>query len=179
MGLRGCNTGELVMEDCQVPVANRLGAEGEGLKVSMKAIGDIGRTGLAASGLGMLNACIEAAAKHAKERVLYGKPIGELQGIQWPIAEMWAEREAIRLLVYRAAWMLDNKMRADPEVAAAKFLATEAAVRAAKKTVDIFGGYGYMEEYPAQRYYRDAECLIASAGTSEAMRIIMARKALA
>ncbi len=178
-GLRGLNTGELVMEDCRVPAENRLGNEGDGLRVAMKAISDIGRSGMAACAVSLMTACIEAATKHAKERVLYGKPIGELQGIQWPLAEMWAEREAARLLTYRAAWLLDQRQRCDAEVAAAKFVASEAAVRAAKRTVDLFGGYGYMEEYPAQRFYRDAECLIASAGTSEAMRIIMARRMMA
>ncbi len=177
-GLKGCSTGEVVIEDCRVPAANRLGEEGQGLKVAFGAISRSGRTGTAGTALGILDACLEAAVKQANERQLYGEPIAKLQGIQWQVSDIWMDLQVARLLCYQAATLIDQNARCDPEIASAKFYATEAAVRSAKKAVDIFGGYGYLNEYPVQRYYRDAECLIASAGTSEAMRIIMAKAAL-
>ncbi len=177
-GLHGCNTGEIVMENCVVPRENLLGNEGEGLKVSMATISEVGRAGMAGCGLGVINACLEASVKFANERMLGGKPISQHQAIQWPISDMYMDLEISRLLSYRAAWMRDQKIRCDTDMAMAKYYATEAAVRCAKKAVDVHGGYGYMMEYPVQRYYRDAEILIASAGTSEIQRIVMARKAL-
>ncbi len=178
-GLRGCNTGEIVMEDCVVPRENLLGKEGDGLKVCMATISEVGRAGMAGCGLGVINACLEASVKFANERMLGGKPISQHEGIQWLISDMYMDLEASRLLSYRASWMRDQKIRCDTDMAMAKFYATEAAVRCAKKAVDVHGGYGYMMEYPVQRFYRDSEILIASAGTSEIQRIVMARKALA
>lgn len=177
-GLHGCNTGEIVMENCIVPRENLLGNEGDGLKVSMATISEVGRAGMAGCGLGVINACLEASVKFANERMLGGKPISQHQAIQWLISDMYMDLEASRLIAYRAAWMRDQKIRCDTDMAMAKYYATEAAVRCAKKAVDVHGGYGYMMEYPVQRYYRDAEILIASAGTSEIQRIVMARKAL-
>jgi len=177
-GLHGCNTGEIAMENCVVPRENLLGSEGDGLKVSMAAISEVGRAGMAGCGLGVINACLEASVKFANERILGGKPISQHQAIQWMISDIYMDLEASRLLSYRAAWLKDQKVRCDTDMAMAKYYATEAAVRCAKKAVDIHGGYGYMMEYAVQRYYRDAEILIASAGTSEIQRIVMARKAL-
>ncbi len=166
------------MDNCLVPRENLLGNEGDGLKICMAGISEVGRAGMAGCGLGLIQACLEAAVKFANERILGGKPISQHQGIQWLISDIYVDLEASRLLCYRAAWLRDQKLRCDTEMALAKFYATEAAVRCAKKAVDIHGGYGYMMEYPVQRYYWDAEILIASAGTSEIQRIIMARKAL-
>ncbi len=177
-GLHGCNTGEIALENCIVPRENLLGNEGDGLKISMSAISEVGRAGMAGCGLGVILACLEASVKFANQRMLGGKPISQHQAIQWMIADIYMDLETSRLLSYRAAWMKDQKQRCDTDMAMAKYYATEAAVRCAKKTVDIHGGYGYMMEYGAQRYYRDAEILIASAGTSEIQRIVMARKAL-
>jgi alkylation response protein AidB-like acyl-CoA dehydrogenase len=177
-GLHGCNTGEIAMENCVVPRENLVGNEGDGLKVSMAAISEVGRAGMAGCGLGVINACLEASVKFANERTLGGKPISQHQAIQWMISDIYMDLEASRLLAYRASWLKDQKVRCDTDMAMAKYYATEAAVRCAKKAVDIHGGYGYMMEYPVQRYYRDAEILIASAGTSEIQRIVMARKAL-
>jgi alkylation response protein AidB-like acyl-CoA dehydrogenase len=177
-GLHGCNTGELSMENCIVPRENLLGSEGDGLKISMAAISEVGRAGMAGCGLGVIGACLEASVKFANQRMLGGKPISQHQGIQWMISDIYMDLETSRLLSYKAAWMKDQKIRCDVEMAMAKYYATEAAVRCAKKAVDIHGGYGYMMEYAAQRYYRDSEILIASAGTSEIQRIVMARKAL-
>jgi len=177
-GLHGCNTGELAMENCIVPRENLLGSEGDGLKICMAAISEVGRAGMAGCGLGVIVACLEASVKFANQRMLGGKPISQHQAIQWMISDLYMDLETSRLLSYKAAWMKDQKIRCDVEMAMAKYYATEAAVRCAKKAVDIHGGYGYMMEYAVQRYYRDAEILIASAGTSEIQRIVMARKAL-
>ena len=177
-GLHGCNTGEISLDNCVVPRENLLGNEGDGLRISMAAISEVGRAGMAGCGLGVINACLEASVKFANERILGGKPISQFQAIQWMISDIYMDLEASRMFSYRAAWMKDQKIRCDVDMAMAKFYATEAAVRCAKRAVDIHGGYGYMMEYPVQRFYRDAEILIASAGTSEIQRIVMARKAL-
>ena len=177
-GLHGCNTGEIALDNCFVPRENLLGNEGDGLRISMAAISEVGRAGMAGCGLGVINACLESSVKFANERILGGKPISQHQAIQWMISDIFMDLEASRLFSYRAAWMKDQKIRCDVDMAMAKFYATEAAVRCAKRAVDIHGGYGYMMEYPVQRFYRDAEILIASAGTSEIQRIVMARKAL-
>jgi len=177
-GLRGCNTGEIVFENCMVPKENLLGNEGDGLRIAMSTISEVGRIGIAACGLGVMNACLESSVKFANDRVLGGKPIGHHQAIQLLVSDIYIDLEIGKALTYRAAWMCDQKLRCDSEIAMAKYWATEAAQRCAKKAVDIHGGYGYMMEYPVQRYYRDAEILIASAGTSEIQRIVLARKAL-
>jgi alkylation response protein AidB-like acyl-CoA dehydrogenase len=177
-GLHGCNTGEIVLDNCFVPRENLLGNEGDGLRICMAAISEVGRAGMAGCGLGVINGCLEASVKFANERILGGKPISQFQAIQWMISDIYMDLEASRMFSYRAAWMKDQKIRCDVDMAMAKFYATEAAVRCAKRAVDIHGGYGYMMEYPVQRFYRDAEILIASAGTSEIQRIVMARKAL-
>ncbi len=177
-GLRGCNTGEIVLENCVVPKENLLGNEGDGLRVAMSAISEVGRAGMAGCGLGVMSACLESSVKFANERILGGKPISQHQAIQWMISDIYMDLEIGRLVTYKAAWLRDQKIRCDTDMALAKYYATEGAVRCAKRAVDIHGGYGYMMEYPVQRYYRDAEILIASAGTSEIQRIVMARRAL-
>ena len=178
-GLHGCNTGELVFEDCRVPASSLLGEEGQGLRIAFGSIGRFGRTGTAATALGILNACLEDTVKHAKGRQLYGQPIAKLQAIQWHISDIWLDLNIARQLCYRASWLIDQGERCDAEAAAAKLYTTEAAVRSAKKAIDVYGGYGYLKEYALQRYFRDSECLIACAGTSEVMRIVIASTALA
>lgn len=178
VGLRGCNTGEIILENCRVPRSNMLGNEGDGLKIALKAISESGRAGMAGCALGVLNACLEASVKFANERVLYGKPISKLQAIQWKIADILTDLEASRLLAYRAAKLKDENQRCDTEMAMAKYYSTEAAIRAAKNTCDIHGGYGVMMEFAAQRLLRDAQVLIPSAGTSEIMKVVIARAAL-
>jgi len=178
VGFRGCNTGELSLEDCRVPQSQLLGQEGAGLKVSMSAIGDVGRGGMVGCALGLQAACLEAAIKFANERILYGKPISKLQTIQNKIAEMKIDLEAGRLLGYRAAALHDAGGRSSNEFAVAKYFTTEAAQKAAKMAVDIHGGYGCMEEYAVSRYWRDAAVLGPSAGTSDIMKVIIARWAL-
>ncbi|MEJ2639151.1 MAG: acyl-CoA dehydrogenase family protein [Desulfosarcinaceae bacterium] len=175
VGMRGCNTGELSMENLRVSKDQLLGEEGKGMRVTMAAIGDVGRGGMVGCALGLQAACLEASLKFANERVLYGKPIGNLQLIQSKLAEMKIELEAGRLLGYRAAAIQDKGGRSSNEFAAAKYFTTEAAQKAAKMAVDIHGGYGCMEEYAVTRYLRDAFVVGPSAGTSDIMKIIVAR----
>ena len=175
VGMRGCNTGELVLENCRVPSENLLGEEGRGMRVAMSAIGEVGRSGMVGCALGLHAACLEASVKFANERILYGKPISNLQTIQNKLAEMKIDLEAGRLLGYRATSMQDKGLRASNELAAAKYFTTEAAQKAAKMSVDIHGGYGCMEEYPVTRYLRDSFVLGPSAGTSDIMKVIVAR----
>lgn len=175
VGMRGLNTGELSFEKCRVSKENLLGEEGKGLRVAMAAIGDVGRGGMVGCALGLQAACLEASIKFANERILYGKPISKLQTIQNKLAEMKIDLEAGRLLGYRAAALQDTGQRASNEFAVAKYYTTEAAQKAAKMAVDIHGGYGCMEEYPVTRYLRDAFVLGPSAGTSDIMKVIIAR----
>jgi alkylation response protein AidB-like acyl-CoA dehydrogenase len=179
MGLRGANTGELIFDNCEIPAENILGQEGGGLAVALKTVSESGRTGMAAVALGILTAAWEEGARFANERVLYGKPISALQAIQFHIAEIYAELEICRLLCYRASWMKDQNMRCDTENALAKYYTCDAALRSAKKAVEIHGSYGIMREYKVQRLLRDAMVTIPAGGTGEIGKIVVARAALA
>ena len=178
-GLRGANTGELVFDNCEVPHANLLGQEGGGLAVAMKTVSEVGRPGMAAVALGILVSCLEEAAKFASERSLYGKPISELQGIRFMLAEIYTELEISKLLCYRASWMKDRNMRCDTEMALAKYYTCDAATRCAKKAIEIHGSYGIMREYKVQRLLRDAMVTIPAGGTAEIAKVVMSRTALA
>ena len=178
VGLRGANTGELVFQNCMVPKANLLGHEGEGMNIAIQNIGETGRPGMASVALGILNAVLEQAVKFANERTLYGKSIGTLQAVQWHIAEIYADLEIARLLVYRVGWMRDNNIRCDAESALAKQFACEAAARSARKAIEIHGSYGVMKEYPVQRLLRDALVTIPAGGTGEISKLVMSRHAL-
>lgn len=178
VGMRGCNTGELSFDNLRIGKEQLLGAEGKGLRVTMAAIGDVGRGGMVGTALGLQAACLEESIKFANQRILYGKPIVVLQAIQMKIAEMKIDLEAGRLLGYRAAAIQDAGGRSSNEFAVAKYFTTEAAQKAAKIAVDIHGGYGCMEEYPVSRFWRDAAVLGPSAGTSDIMKVIVARWAL-
>lgn len=175
VGMRGCNTGELAFENLKISKDQLLGEEGKGLRVTMAAIGDVGRGGMVGCALGLQAACLEESVKFSNERILYGKPISALQLIQNKLAEMKVDLEAGRLLAYRAAALQDNAVRCSNEFAVAKYFTTEAAQKAAKMAVDIHGGYGCMEEYAVSRYYRDAAVLGPSAGTSDIMKVIISR----
>jgi alkylation response protein AidB-like acyl-CoA dehydrogenase len=175
LGMRGCNTGELAIENCRVPAENLLGGEGKGMRVALGAIGDVGRGGMVGCALGLQAACLEASVKFANERILYGKPISNLQAIQNKLAQMKIDLEAGRLLGYRAAAIQDKGGRSSNEFAVAKYFTTEAAQKAAKMALDIHGGYGCMEEYAVSRYLRDSFVLGPSAGTSDIMKVIIAR----
>ncbi len=178
VGMRGCNTGELSFENLKVGRDQLLGQEGKGLRVTMAAIGDVGRGGMVGTALGLQAACLEESIKFASQRVLYGKPIIKLQTIQNKIAEMKIDLEAGKLLGYRAASIQDAGGRSSNEFAVAKYYTTEAAQKAAKIAVDIHGGYGCMEEYAVSRFWRDAAVLGPSAGTSDIMKVIISRWAL-
>ncbi len=175
VGMRGCNTGEIELKDCEVPAENLLGKEGKGLSMTMASISDAGRGGMVGCALGLQAACLEAAVKFANERILYGKPISNLQAIQFKLADMKIDLEAGRLLGYRAAAMQDRGERSGNEFAVAKYYTTEAAQRAAKMAADIHGGYGCMDEYAVTRYLRDSFVLGPSAGTTDIMKVIVSR----
>jgi len=175
VGMRGCNTGELSFENLRVPKEQLLSEEGKGIRVAMAAVGDAGRGGMVGVAIGLQAACLEASVKFAKERILYGKPISELQLIQSKLAEMKIDLEAGRLLAYRGAAMHDKGVRSSNEFAVAKYFTTEMAQKAAKMAVDIHGGYGCMEEYAVTRFLRDSFVLGPSAGTSDIMKVIIAR----
>ncbi len=175
VGMRGCNTGELAFENCRVPASQMLGEDGKGLRVTMAAIGDVGRGGMVGVALGLQAACLEESIKFANERVLYGKPIATLQTIQNKLADMKIDLEAGMLLGYRAASMQDKGQRSSNEFAVAKYYTTEACQRAAKMAVDIHGGYGCMEEYAVSRFLRDSYVVGPSAGTSDIMKVIIGR----
>ncbi len=175
VGMRGCNTGELELKDCALPAESLVGKEGKGMTVAMATISEAGRGGMVGCSLGLHQACLDASKKFANERILYGKPISDLQAIQLKLADMKIELEAGRLLGYRAAALQDKGQRTGNEWAVAKYFTTEAAQRAAKNAIDIHGGYGCMEEFAVTRYLRDAFVLGPSAGTSDIMRVIVSR----
>jgi alkylation response protein AidB-like acyl-CoA dehydrogenase len=175
LGMRGCNTGELAFENCRIPASQLLGEEGKGLRVTMAAIGDVGRGGMVGVALGLQAACLKESIKFANERILYGKPISALQTIQNKLADMKIDLEAGTLLGYRAAAMQDKGQRSSNEFAVAKYYTTEACQRAAKMAVDIHGGYGCMEEYAVSRFLRDSYVVGPSAGTSDIMKVIIGR----
>lgn len=178
VGLRGANTGELAFVDCEVPAENLLGAEGKGIGVALSDIGDCGRPGMAATGLGILMAVLEEAVKFANERTLYGKPIAKLQQIQVHLAAIYSDLDIARLLCYRLGWMRDNNIPSGAESALAKSWTCEAAARAARRAIELHGSYGIMHEYPVQRLLRDALVTIPAGGTAEIANIVLARQAL-
>jgi alkylation response protein AidB-like acyl-CoA dehydrogenase len=179
MGLRGSDTGELIFKDCRVPRESLVGNEGDGMMIALKTISEVGRAGMAATSLGILQACYDEAVKFAKERTLYGRPIAQLQAIQWSVADIHAQLEASRLLCYQAAWLKDAGRDCSVEATLAKTYVGEAAVQAAKKALEIHGGCGTMLEYPVQRLFRDAMVCVSAGGTTEIGKIVVSRAALA
>jgi len=178
LGLRASDTSEVVFSDCCIPVANLLGQEGEGFINSLQVL-DGGRISIAALGLGMAQGAYEAAVKYAKERKQFGKSISEFQAIQFKLADMATQIEAARLLVYHAAWLADRKdVRFTKESSMAKLYTSEVAVRVANEAVQVFGGYGFVKDYPAEKYYRDVKLCTIGEGTSEIQRLVIARQIL-
>jgi butyryl-CoA dehydrogenase len=177
MGIRASSTTELIFQDCLVPKENLLGREGEGFKIAMQTL-DGGRIGIAAQALGIAQGALEEAVKYAKERQQFKKPIGAFQAIQWMIADMATEVEAARLLVYRAAWLKDNKKPFGQASAMAKLFAAEVAMKVTTKAVQVHGGYGYMKDYKVERYMRDAKITEIYEGTSEVQRMVIASSVL-
>src|SRR5262249_36809342 len=175
LGHRASDHAHITFRDCRVPKDALLGQPGEGFKVAMSAL-DHGRLGVAAGALGVGQACLDACVDFTRQRKQFGKRIGDFQMIQATIADMAADIEAARLLVYRAAWMKDRGLPTTKETSIAKLFATEAALRAASEAVLIHGGRGYSSEYPVERYYRDIKGLQIYEGTSHIQRIIIARE---
>jgi len=178
MGLRASDTSEVVMEDCRIPQDQLLGSEGEGFIDAMKIL-DGGRISIAALALGMARGAYEAALSYSKDRKQFGKAICEFQAIQFMLADMATKIDAAALLTYRAAWMKDQKMATTKESAMAKLFASEIGVEVADKALQIFGGYGYIKDFPAEKYYRDMKLCTIGEGTSEIQRMVISREILA
>jgi butyryl-CoA dehydrogenase len=184
MGLRTSHTAEIVFNDCEVPEGNRLGAEGQGLKIALEAL-DGGRVGIASQAVGIAQGALEASARYAKQRRAFGKTIGEFQAIQWMLADMQTEIEAARSLVWHAAWLRDQVMagrtsasKLGPAASRAKLYASEMVNRVVYKAVQIHGSVGYSRETGVERMYRDARVISIYEGTSEIQRMIIARDLL-
>ncbi len=177
LGMRASDTSEVVFEDCSIPRAQMLGEEGQGFINTLQIL-DAGRIGIAALSVGLAQGAYEAARGYAKERRQFGQPIAAFQAIQWKLADAATKIEASRLLTYRAAWLKDHGRRLTRESAMAKLYASETAVRVADDCVQIHGGYGFVKDYPAEKYFRDVKLLTIGEGTSEIQRLVIARQLL-
>ena len=177
LGIRASSTTELIFENCVVPKENLIGKEGKGFGIAMKTL-DGGRIGIAAQALGIAEGAYEEAVKYMKERKQFGRPLSAFQGLQWMIADMETKIEAAKLLVYKAAWLKQNKMPYSVDAAKAKLFAAEVAMDVTTKAVQIHGGYGYTKEYPVERMMRDAKITEIYEGTSEVQKMVIAGAAL-
>jgi alkylation response protein AidB-like acyl-CoA dehydrogenase len=177
LGLRASDTAELIFEDCEIPAENLLGVEGEGFVDAMRVL-DGGRISIAALSLGIARGALDAATRYVKERRQFGKAIAEFQGIQWKLADMATELDAARLLTQRAAVLKDAGRTVTRESAMAKLFASEVAVRICNEAVQLFGGYGFIKDYPAEKFYRDVKLCTIGEGTSEIQRMVIAREIL-
>jgi len=178
LGMRASDTSEVVFEDCRVPQAQMVGEEGQGFINTLQVL-DAGRIGIAALSVGLAQGAYEAARDYAKERRQFGQPIASFQAIQWKLADAATRIESSRLLTYRAAYMRDHGQRMTRESAMAKLYASETAVRVAEECVQIHGGYCFVKDYPAEKYFRDVKLLTIGEGTSEIQRLVIARQLLA
>ena len=177
LGLRASDTSTIILDDCRIPASNLLGTEGSGFRDSMEILSG-GRVGIAALGLGIAQGAYEAALNYSRDRVQFARPISDFQAIQFKLADMATEIDAARLLTYRAAWLKESGAKTIREASIAKLYTSEVAVRAANECVQIHGGYGYVKDYPAEKYYRDAKLCTIGEGTSEIQRILIAREIL-
>jgi alkylation response protein AidB-like acyl-CoA dehydrogenase len=177
LGLRASDTAEFVFDDCRVPAGNRLGAEGQGFKVAMQAI-DGGRIGIAAQAVGIARAAVEASVAYARERKSFGVPIGQHQMIAWMLADMATAVDAARLLTWRAATLKDQGRPYGPAGSMAKLFAAETAMRVTTDAIQVYGGHGYIKEYPVERYFRDAKITQLYEGTSQIQKLVIARSLL-
>jgi butyryl-CoA dehydrogenase len=173
LGIRGAPSAQIFLSDCAIPDEARLGPEGEGFKIALRAL-DGGRIGIAAQALGIARAAFEDATRYARERKTFGQPIAEHQAIQFKLADMRTEIDAARMLLWRAAARKDTGQAYATEASMAKLFASEVANRAAKEAVQIFGGYGYLTDFPAERHFRDAKITEIYEGTSEIQRLVIA-----
>jgi alkylation response protein AidB-like acyl-CoA dehydrogenase len=177
LGLRASDTAELIFEDCVLPAENLLGTEGQGFVDAMRVL-DGGRISIASLSLGMAQGAYEAALRYSKQRKQFGKAISEFQAIQWKLADMATEIDAARLLTMRSAAMKDAGLKTTLESSMAKLYASEVAVRCANEGVQIHGGYGFIKDYPAEKFYRDVKLCTIGEGTSEIQRMVIARQLL-
>lgn len=177
LGMRASDTSEVVFDGCRIPASQMLGEEGQGFINTLQVL-DAGRIGIAALSVGLAQGAYEAARRYAKERKQFGQPIASFQAIQWKLADNATRIEAARLLTYRAAYLKDTGVRMTRESAMAKLYASEIAVKAADDCVQIHGGYGFVKDYPAEKYFRDVKLLTIGEGTSEIQRLVIARQLL-
>jgi alkylation response protein AidB-like acyl-CoA dehydrogenase len=174
MGMRACHTGDVILEDVRVPVENRLGEEGEGFVIAMKSF-EHTRPIVAACAVGVARAAYEYAFQYARERVQFGKPIMAKQAIRFMLADMATEIDAARLLTWRAAWRADQGLPCNVQASMAKAFAADMAMRTTTNAVQILGGYGYMREYPVEKWMRDAKILQIVEGTSQIQKVVISQ----
>ena len=177
MGLRGSDTVSLSFDDLRVPAENRLGAEGDGFRIALGAL-DAGRIGVAAQSLGVMRAAFDETVRYAQHRSAFGHPLAKIQAIQFKLAEMERRIQCATLLIQRAAWLKDMGRPFSRQSAMAKLYASEAATWVTHQAIQVHGGYGYVKEYPVERYYRDARVMEIYEGTSEIQRLVIARSLL-
>jgi acyl-CoA dehydrogenase len=177
MGQRASNTTQVVYQDVVVPVANRLGGDGQGFKIAMKTL-DQSRAAIGALAVGLAQAALDAAVDYAKERKAFNQAIANFQAIQFLLADMAIKIETARLITWKAAWLVDNEQRASLESAIAKCYASDVAMQVTTDAVQVFGGYGYMRDYPVEKYMRDAKLIQIYEGTNQIQRIVIARQLL-
>ncbi|HNW36905.1 MAG TPA: acyl-CoA dehydrogenase family protein, partial [Candidatus Ozemobacteraceae bacterium] len=177
LGIRASNTAELVFQNCRIPKDNMVSTPGRGFRIAMDTL-DGGRIGVGAQGTGVARAAYEAALKYARERKQFNTHLADFQGINHKLAEMKMEIETARLLTWHAAWLKENKKRYSKEAAMAKLYGSEMATRIAHQSLQILGGYGFIKDYPVERYYRDARILELYEGTSEVQRMVIASHVL-
>jgi hypothetical protein len=177
LGMRSSDTATLILDNVRIPAENLIGKEGEGFKQAL-AVLDGGRIGIAALSVGLAQGALEASIKYSKERLQFGKPIADNQGIQFKLADMAMEIEASRLLVRKAAFLKDAGKDVNLEAAQAKYFASETATRAANEAVQIHGGYGFIKDFPVEKFYRDVKLLTIGEGTSEVQKMVIARNIL-
>ena len=177
LGMRACETSQLIFENCKVPAENLIGKEGEGFIQAMQIL-EGGRISIAALSIGLAQGCLIESLKYSQEREQFGKPLAAFQAIQFKLADMKTNIDAARLLTFRAAYLKDNGKKNNREAAIAKLYASEIAEKAASEAVQIFGGYGFVKDYPVEKFYRDVKLCTIGEGTSEIQRIVIARDLL-
>jgi alkylation response protein AidB-like acyl-CoA dehydrogenase len=177
LGMRCSDTATLIFENVRVPGENLIGNVGDGFKQALKVL-DGGRIGIAALSVGIAQGALEASLKYSKERIQFGKQLADFQAIQWKLADMATEVNAARILTQKAAWMKMRGLDINLAAAQAKYFASEAAVRAANEAVQIYGGYGFIKEFPVEKLYRDVKLMTIGEGTSEVQKMIIARNLL-
>ncbi len=177
LGMRCSDTAEVILEDCSIPGDNLLGKLNEGYTELLEVL-EGGRIGIGATAVGIARGCLEEALKYSIQRKQFGQPICDFQAIQWMLADMATEIDAARMLIHKAAWLKDQGKRCPLEASRAKLFASETAMRAAPKAIQILGGYGYMKDYHVERYFRDAKLCEIGEGTSEIQRLVISRELL-